>query len=151
MPDDRAASEAARRQKAAARRGASPLPTSLPPVVAQPQRVPQRRPTALRIVGWAAYVVALAIFVVFVVQWVHDEIPVGQQLYPLPGIAAAFLIIGIWTILGPSLYNSRSTATRAGKYVLAVVVTIIFYPLIVTGISSLAQWVVSLIPGSPLH
>lgn len=87
----------------------------------------------------------------FVVLWIHNDVPKTDQLYPLPGIASALLIIGLWTIIGPALYKSRSTATRVGKYVLGVLLSIIFYPIVVTGLSSFAAWIVSLVPGSPLH
>jgi hypothetical protein len=110
-----------------------------------------RRSTLLKIVGWVSYFITVALFVLFVVLWIRGDVPKQQELYPLPGIASAFLIIGVWTVLGPALYRSRSTATRAGKYVIAVILTILFYPIVVTGVSSLAAWIVSLVPGSPLH
>jgi hypothetical protein len=142
MPDERAAAEAARRKKAAARQTRGPAPAET-----TAQTVPSRRVTPLKIVGWVAYLVAAVIFVLFVLLWIRGDISKSQQLYPLPGVASGFLIVGVWTVLGPALYRSRTTATRAGKYVLAVLVTIIFYPLIVTGVSSLAEWIVSLFPG----
>ena len=110
-----------------------------------------RRSTLLKVVGWVAYAITIALFVLFVILWTRNDIPKGDELYPLPGIASVFLIVGVWTVLGPALYRSRSTATRAGKYVIAVILTIVFYPLVVTGVSSLAAWIVSLIPGSPLR
>ncbi len=106
-----------------------------------------RRITPLRVVGWAAYLVALVLFVVFVVMWIRGDVATNQQLYPIPGIAAGFLVIGIWTALGPALYKSRSTATRVGKYVLAVVVSVGVFPTLVTIVSGLAGWLVSLDPG----
>jgi hypothetical protein len=112
---------------------------------------PVHRALWLRIVGWVAYTIALALFVVFVVLWIRGDISKGEQLYPLPGFATGFLIIGIWTVLGPWLYKSRSTATRVGKYVLAVVVSVGIFPTAVTLVSAVAGWIVSLIPGSPLH
>jgi hypothetical protein len=169
MPDERAASEAARRKKAADRKGKAPAtakpaqarpattrPASTRPVAAQPARalLPAesiRKPAWLRILGWITFAVALALFVVFVVLWVRGDISRAQQLYPLPGLATGFLIIGIWTALGPWLYRSRSTAARAGKYVLAGVITIGIYPAAVTLVGALAEYIVSLFPGSPLH
>ena len=112
---------------------------------------PQRRITRLKVAGWVAYLLTLAVLAWFVVLWIHNDVPPAQQLYPLPGIASVLLIVGLWTIIGPALYKSRSTATRAGKYVLGVLLTVLFYPIIVTGLSSFAAWIVSLIPGSPLH
>jgi predicted anti-sigma-YlaC factor YlaD len=106
-----------------------------------------RRITPLRVVGWAAYLVALVLFVVFVVMWIRGDVATNQQLYPIPGIAAGFLVIGIWTALGPALYKSRSTATLVGKYVLAVVVSVGVFPTLVTIVSGLAGWLVSLDPG----
>ena len=94
---------------------------------------------------------ALALFVVFVVLWIRGDISRTQQLYPLPGLASGFLIIGIWTALGPWLYRSGSIAARAGKYVLAGLITIVIYPAVVTLVGALAEYIVSLIPGSPLH
>jgi len=164
MPDERAAAEAARRKKAAERRGKAPAqarPATARPAKAAPARSaspepavavePVRKPAWLRIVGWIAFAVALVLFVVFVVLWVRGDIPRSQQSYPLPGLATGFLIIGIWTALGPWLYRSRSTATRVGKYVLAGVFTIVIYPAVVAIVGALAEWMVSLIPGSPLH
>jgi hypothetical protein len=155
MPDERAASEAARRKKAADRRGTTPpaartSPPARTPPPAQPAP-PVRKPLWLRIVGWVAYAIAVALFVVFVVLWIRGDISRGQQLYPLPGFATGFLIVGIWTALGPRLYRSHSTATRAGKYVAAVVVTVIIYPAFVTAVATVAEYIVSLVPGSPLH
>jgi hypothetical protein len=104
-----------------------------------------RRWTPLKIVGWVAYLITLVLFALFVILWIRGDIPKGQELYPLPGIASVFLIVGVWTVLGPALYSSRSAATRAGKYVMAAILTVVFYPVIVTGVSSLAAWIVSLI------
>jgi len=104
-----------------------------------------RRGTLLKIVGWVAYGITLVLFALFVILSIRGDIPKGQELYPLPGIASVFLIVGVWTVLGPALYRSRSTATRAGKYVIAAILTVVFYPLVVTGVSSLAAWIVSLI------
>ncbi len=104
-----------------------------------------RRSTLLRVVGWVAYLITIVLVVLFVILSIRGDIPKGQQLYPLPGIASVFLILGVWTVLGPALYRSRSTATRAGKYVIAGILTIVFYPIVVTGVSSLAAWIVSLI------
>jgi len=141
MPDDRAASEAARRKKAAARQ--------VPRQAAKnsPTTEPARRVTPLKIVGWAAYLVAIVLVVVFIVESINGNIPTSQQLYPIPGAAAALLVIGIWSTLATVLWKSRSTATRAGKYILAVLVTIIVYPLLVTVVSDIAIWLVSLDPG----
>ena len=113
--------------------------------------VPQRRLTWLNVVGWVSYLIAVAVLVVFVLLWIHGDISKAQQLYPLPGLASGFLIVGIWTALGPALYGSRTTASRAGKYVVAVLLTVLFYPVVVSGVGALAEWVVSLVPGSPLH
>ncbi len=110
-----------------------------------------RRSTLLRVVGWVAYAITLALFALFVILWTRGDVPKAQELYPLPGIVSVFLIAGVWTVLGPALYRSRSTATQVGKYVIAVILTVVFYPIVVTGVSSLAAWIVSLIPGSPLH
>jgi hypothetical protein len=104
-----------------------------------------RRGTLLRIVGWVAYAITLVLFALFVILSIRGDVPKGQELYPLPGITSVFLIVGVWTVLGPALYRSRSTATRAGKYVIAAILTVVFYPLVVTGVSSLAAWIVSLI------
>ena len=113
--------------------------------------VPSRRVTPLKVVGWVAYLLTLAVLVWFIVLWIHNDIPKTAQLYPLPGLASLLLIIGLWTIIGPALYKSRSTATRAGKYAIGVLLSILFYPIVVTGLSSIAAWIVSLVPGSPLH
>jgi hypothetical protein len=104
-----------------------------------------RRSTLLRVVGWVAYLITIVLVALFVILSIRGDIPKGQELYPLPGIASVFLIVGVWTVLGPALYRSRSTATRAGKYVIAAILTIVFYPIVVTGVSSLAAWIVSLI------
>jgi hypothetical protein len=141
MPDERAAAEAARRKKAAARQ---PPKAPVAPPATTPE--PARRATPLKIVGWVAYLVALVILVVFVLESIHGSIPTSQQLYPLPGLAAAFVVIGVWSVLGPFLYASRSTATRAGKYVLAALATVILFPLLVTIASDIALWIVSLDP-----
>jgi magnesium-transporting ATPase (P-type) len=141
MPDDRAASEAARRKKASARRVAPPATRNAP----TPETV--RRVTVLRIVGWAAYLVAIVLFVVFIVESIGGNVPTSQQFYPIPGVATVFLIVGIWSTLATVLWNSRSTATRVGKYIVAVLVTIIVYPLLVTILSDVASWLVSLDPG----
>jgi predicted anti-sigma-YlaC factor YlaD len=125
--------------------------TVMPDERAVPRAAPVRRALWLRIVGWAAYAIALALLVVFVVLWIRGDISKGQQLYPLPGFATGFLIIGVWTYLGSWLYKSRSTATRVGKYVLAVLVSVGIFPTAVTLVSAVAGWIVSLIPGSPLH
>jgi hypothetical protein len=101
----------------------------------------------LRTVGWVAYIATLVAIAVFVVLSVQGLIPKTQQLYPLPGVIAGLLIIGLWTAIGPALYKSRSTATRVGKYVLAILVTIVVFPLVVTGVSTLSEWIVSLFPG----
>jgi hypothetical protein len=98
-------------------------------------------------VGWAAYVVAIALFVVFIVESIGGNIPASQQFYPIPGVATVFLIVGVWSTLATVLWKSRSTATRVGKYIVAVLVTIILYPLLVTIVSDAATWLVSLDPG----
>ena len=118
----------------------------MPDVPAQSRRV-----TPLKVVGWVAYFLTLAVLAWFIILWIHNDVPKTDQLYPLPGIASALLIVGLWTIIGPALYKSRSTATRVGKYVLGVLLSILFYPIVVTGLSSFAAWIVSLVPGSPLH
>jgi 4-amino-4-deoxy-L-arabinose transferase-like glycosyltransferase len=105
-----------------------------------------RRVTPLKIAGWVAYLVAIVLVVVFIVESIGGTIPKSQQLYPLPGVAAVFLVLGIWSVLATVLWKSRSTATRVGKYILAVLVTIIVYPLLVTIVSDLALWVVTLDP-----
>ena len=110
--------------------------------------VPQhtRRVTPLKVVGWVAYLVAIVLVVVFIVESINGKIPASQLLYPLPGAATVFLVIGIWSILATALWKSRSTATRTGKYILAVLVTIVVYPLLVTIVSDIAVWLVSLDP-----
>ena len=125
--------------------------TVMPDERAVPKAAPPHRALWLRIVGLAAYAIALALLVVFVVLRIRGDISEGQQLYPLPGFATGFLIIGVWTYLGPWLYKSRSTATRVGKYVLAVLISVGIFPTAVTLVSAVAGWIVSLIPGSPLH
>jgi hypothetical protein len=138
MPDDRAASEAARRKTAAVRQGKKSPAKSDP--------APARRVTPLKIVGWGAYLVAIVLVVIFIVESINGNISSGQQLYPLPGVATVFLVIGIWSTLATALWKSRSTATRAGKYILAVLVAIVVYPLLVTIVSDIAVWLVSLDP-----
>ena len=140
MPDDRAASEAARRKNAAARQGKKS------PAKSDPAPPPARGVTPLKFVGWGAYLVAIVLVVVFIVESINGNISAGQLLYPLPGVATVFLVIGIWSTLATALWKSRSTATRAGKYVLAVLVTIVVYPLLVTIVSDIAVWLVSLDP-----
>jgi hypothetical protein len=140
MPDERAASEAARRKKAAARR----TPTSGAKTPDAPGAT--RRISVVKVAGWVAYLVALVLLVIFVVESIGGHVQKSQQLYPIPGIATIFIVLGIWSVLVTVLWNSRSTATRVGKYVLAVLVTVVVFPLLVTIVSGVAEYIIALDP-----